>query len=264
MPQFSILTFNCFGAPFTEHRALRFRQIAKEIKKLDPDIVMLQEVIYRSDMRILLRELDGIYHFPTINFAAGYLNRNGGLLTISKHKFKAINFEGFTKQGVFPYGMIDSTINKGYLHAKIQINQELDLEVINTHLVRNYFETEAMREVQYKQLRQIHFYMKKIEGAIILGGDFNCRINTANYHTFMHLSKLVNPNTEPICTFDTQHSNFLSTFGREECSRIDYTLYNNFKPKSVVQTKVFTEPYVGRKIETFLSDHYGLYTVFEL
>ena len=70
---------------------------------------------------------------------------------------------------------MDAIANKGCLHIKIQKGDE-KINVLNMHL-----QAGAGINIRMKQLEEINNFMEKLEipeeEGIILGGDFNLRLN---------------------------------------------------------------------------------------
>jgi len=181
-----ILTWNIFGVscfdsvkilnPFNDAKP-RYPYIKEAIKESDPDILLLQEVIFPWD-NSFVSSIEG-YHFHNKEIV-----RSSGLAAGTKGKPQAVNYTTFKDQARLfnPKQFSDKFLRKGY--------QELDLGdlvVINTHLANSYTKTDTADSTMNSQAEQLLEHIrerKKEDRRIILGGDLNFRKGSPLYDAF--------------------------------------------------------------------------------
>ena len=138
--------------------------LIKKIQELDPDVVFLQEIILKNNLRHF--ELPG-YEVCAVK---GRIFAKGGLVILSKLKIKNFYFQKFQAQGkIFSQQITDRMLGKGFLVAHLENGQTL----VNTHLVSFYYG--PPEEVDHGRKSQTTELISSIKHhpKIIMGGDFN-------------------------------------------------------------------------------------------
>jgi len=161
----NIFTQNAFGLPFTR-RKRRFRALCALIRRLNPDVVFLQEVMVAGDERFF--RIDG-YHLAYVPH--GLVN-SGGLLTLSRVPLTRVRFTRFESQGCWYNRQVtDRVIGKGWLEADAA---DWGVTLVNTHLVSTYIES-AEFVYDAGQLAQLKQLLRAVEwmGPAVVAGDFN-------------------------------------------------------------------------------------------
>jgi endonuclease/exonuclease/phosphatase family metal-dependent hydrolase len=260
MKDLSVLCLNCFGSPISSNILLRFKLIAKEIEKLSPDLVMLQEVISPNYMKILHDELDK-FGWKFYSSRSG-LFVSGGLVIISKNlELKNLEFHKFKVQGpITLLSLTDRILGKGFQTVECKINGK-DILLINTHLLCLYSKRKRDYEAQEKQLNQLSdFITAKNADNIILAGDLNndpdsaMVLNFKNKHNFIDT---LNTNAITVDSNNLNRKGLLKLFGNDKPYRTDYV----FVAKGMNIDKgevIFKDPQMANDKNIHLSDHYGI------
>ena len=160
-----IYTQNVYGLPFTDRRR-RFDALARQIRELSPDVVFLQEVLFKGDDAHF--QVEG-YHRAFV--PSGPWNR-GGLLTLSRTPIRRVRFQPFRAQGAWHNRQLsDRLLGKGWLEAEVPA---WGLTLVNTHLVSTYREEHAFVH-DHGQRAQLDELLQAVRamGPSILAGDFN-------------------------------------------------------------------------------------------
>ncbi len=161
-------------------------KIIKYLKKLDADIICLQEVLY-NQFAVLKQSLkvDGVFaaniNKPTLMY---------GIATLSKNEI-------LDKEHVF---LKSKGEQRGFLHTNI-FSKHCCIDVMNTHLGLD-------KDERKEQLNQIIDYTNRLRKAKVICGDFNEKnifINTFN-------DSAIYTNNQSIATFEKSNA------------RIDYIL----------------------------------------
>lgn len=266
MKDLSVLCLNCFGSPISINRLLRFRLIAKEIEKLNPDLVMLQEVISPNYMKILHDELDKFgWKFHS---SRSELFVSGGLVIISKSlELKNLEFRKFKEQGpITLLSLTDRILGKGFQTAECKINGK-DILLINTHILCLYSKRKRDYEAQEKQLNQLSdFITAKNADNIILAGDLNNDPDSTMILNFKNKHNLIDTLSTKEITVDSNNLNrkgLLKLFGDGKSYRTDYLFVT--KGMKIEKCKVvFKASHRINSKTIHLSDHYGITTKIKL
>ncbi len=219
-----IFNLNCWLLPgISKHNNKRLKLIIKTIKKIDPDIVALQEVWLNKHVKIIESELK---EYSFIKSKSRVFNKTG-LLTgvkIKKQKHKIKSFPITNK-----HSFIERIAKKGF-HI-IQISQNLFF--VNTQLY-------APTNIKEKSItfEQFNCIQKEImDKKIILVGDLNIIKKD-----LIKLNKIFN------CDCDDENTLSINNpYVVESNKKVDYVLLtknNNLN----ISTKTLTNP--------ILSDHY--------
>ena len=126
----NIVTFNIACIPkyinLLNNEKKRLHHIKNLLKKLNPDIILLQEV-FSSYSRDILKTFLKKNNYNIILSPNTYLYLNGGLLIASKYKI--IDSDYYSYKNYFGE---DSLSYKGILYAQIIINNKI-INIFNTH-----------------------------------------------------------------------------------------------------------------------------------
>ena len=125
-----ILSWNVFLRPkiLKDQQLKRVRHIALTIKKLDADIVLLQEVFHKRAREILIDSLKHLYPYNARNNRKSVFGYSSGLITFSKQKIDKSTSLYFSKSSGS-----DRLAKKGGLLVDIQTGKQ-HISVLNTHL----------------------------------------------------------------------------------------------------------------------------------
>ena len=175
----------------------RAEALAREIKRISPDVICLQEVATWSAGRGVLpfypNDNEYAINFLTIleneledaglNYTIAVKKENESIIVPSKkYKFisltdynviltkdeiKILNTDGghFKKQRIVGLGLLTFKFKKGWVSALIEKNGN-KYNIINCHL-------DLVTKIKYKQIEEIFSICSKSKVPTILGGDFN-------------------------------------------------------------------------------------------
>ena len=133
MPTFTLLTFNCLGAPGVGTRR-RLLTLARELEGALYDVVCLQEVQAQMYRRLLMRACAS---YACVSAPYIYAPR-GGLLTLARPTIIGNQFTPFRERGrLHSPAIIDWPLHKGVLRTTLALG-DLPVVVFNTHLNANY------------------------------------------------------------------------------------------------------------------------------
>ena len=161
-----LVTYNIWGLPswMTGARPGRYPPIARELERLDPDIILLQEA-WTAKARTSA-PANGRW---AIARAAGQHTffQQSGLVTLSKWPIVGGEFYPFSR-AAFP----DRFVNKGVLKVTVQLAGGQVFNVWNVHLQEGDWP-----EIRLSQVRELLSHVQAAEDdqvADLVGGDFNC------------------------------------------------------------------------------------------
>ena len=241
-----LVTYNIWGLPawMTGERTGRYRQIAHELERLDPDIILLQEA-WTAKARKSAPD-NGRW---AIGRGAGqhtFFQQNG-LVTLSKCPIIGGEFYPFTRSA-FP----DRFVNKGALKVTIQLAGGKALNIWNVHLQEG-----SSPEIRRSQVRELVLRVQAAEDgqiADLVGGDFNC---TPDSPLYRELANSLGPSVQqlgdadPFVTWDGLSAK--PGAGRT----IDYIFIRERTPCENLhagQHRVFA----AASLKQRLSDHFGI------
>jgi endonuclease/exonuclease/phosphatase family metal-dependent hydrolase len=241
-----LVTYNIWGLPswMTGARAGRYSPIARELKRLDPDVVLLQEAWTTEARRAA--PADGRW---AVARAAGQHTffQQSGLVTLSKYPILGGEFYPFSRAA-----WLDRFVNKGALKVTVQLPGKQVLNVWNVHLQEG-----GSAEVRRSQIRELVAHVRGAEDgqiADLVGGDFNC---TPQSPCYRELADALGPSVrqpggaDPFVTWDGLSSK------PSAGETIDYVFIQprtTCKTLQAVAHVAFTAP--GRELR--LSDHLGI------
>lgn len=229
----------------------RLELIQLLLKKLNPNIILLQEVFSNYSRNILYQFFkEHKYNVLLSPYNSVYLN--GGLLIATKHRIITSNY--YTYKNCFGE---DSLSCKGILYAQLVVKRKV-IHLFNTHNnnIKPSFSLHKNTEIIYKkQLKElinyIYYIKKKYKSynkiinstniSYILAGDFNLNHNSKLYHYIINRLKKhykVCTNKKEIITDNLDNT------------QVDYIIncYDK-KIKSIPYSKTMTIP------NLFISDH---------
>ncbi|HWW00368.1 MAG TPA: endonuclease/exonuclease/phosphatase family protein [Candidatus Acidoferrum sp.] len=177
-----LLSYNIWGLPgwMTGARSGRYPQIARELDRLNPDIILLQEA-WTAKARKSAPATDSWWRAR----AAGQHTffQQSGLMTLSKFPIMGGEFYPFSR-AAFP----DRLVSKGVLKTTICLPDGSILNVWNVHLQEGG--PAAVRRSQVQELVSRVQAAEDGQIADLVGGDFNC---TPESPFFQELQQALGP-----------------------------------------------------------------------
>lgn len=249
-----ILSLNIWGAPYAKDRAARLGAITDEIKRLNPDVIVLQEVFLPGQRQHFIEALAPIYNYSHY-FYSGVIG--SGLLTLSRYPIVDAIFHRFRLGGKperLQHG--DYFAGKGIGLTRIDAPEGL-YNVFNSHTHAQYQEQDTDEYAiftdsnLYEAARFINAYAD--DNPTILCGDLNTQPDQTGYRIITTLANLADAYLEqhaahPV-TFSAQNP---YTGHDDQC--LDYILLRNAQSSTI--TRCMTEHFTGAYLA--YSDHYGL------
>jgi len=275
-----VLNLNTWGLgwPISSDRQARFRALREVIAHSGYDVILLQEVWYRSDHDLLRTALPYSTYFGIFNSGcSGYLLPIGcsGLTILSRHPFVSVDFTPFTERGQFWSFDGEIFVQKGLGRARILYGPDkLSIDLFTTHLVSytNNPNRDNNRIRYIQTLETIRLIDKTDADVKIFAGDVNALpfpgiINgkrqpyslLTSIMTDSLVDKYPDASWHPwFATFGNHHNTYSASDAPE---RIDYLMYWA-SPHIAMCTRNFTMPMYttkNRKGEVVsLSDHEAL------
>jgi endonuclease/exonuclease/phosphatase family metal-dependent hydrolase len=241
-----LVTYNIWGLPswMTGARSGRYPRIARELERLDPDIILLQEA-WTAEAR-KSAPAAGPW---SIARAAGQHTffQQCGLVTLSRFPIVGGEFYPFSR-AAFP----DYFVNKGVLKVTVRLSSGQRLNVWNVHL-----QDGGTAELRLSQIRELESHVQAAEDgqiADLVGGDFNC---TPESRLFLELANSMGPSVqqlagaEPFVTWDGMSGK------REAGQALDHIFIKRRKKFQIVQA-VPRVVFEAERLEQRLSDHFGI------
>ena len=249
---FKLVTYNVWGLPswMTGARSGRYPQIARELERLDPDVILLQEA-WTAKARKSVPEKG---HW-SIARAAGqhtFFQQNG-LVTLSRFPIIGGEFYPFIR-AAFP----DRLVNKGVLKVTVRLGNGQVLNIWNVHL-----QDGGTPAIWLSQVGELVERVKAAEDgqvADLVAGDFNC---TPESPLFRRLSEAFGPSAQelsgnrPFVTWD----GLSAKLGAGET--LDHIFVCRRTPFETVQASPHVA-FAAAQREERLSDHFGIEAVLRL
>jgi endonuclease/exonuclease/phosphatase family metal-dependent hydrolase len=243
-----LVTYNIWGLPswMTGARSGRYPKIARELERLDPDFILLQEAWTTKARRAVPAK--GPW---SIARAAGQHTffQQSGLVTLSRFPIIGGGFYPFSR-AAFP----DRFVNKGVLKVTVQMPNGVVLNVWNVHL-----QDGGTEEIRRSQIRELVSRLQEAEDgqiADVIGGDFNCTPESSLYG---ELARSLGPSVQQLSGAD-----FVTWDGLSEKpgggQTLDYVFVRGCTPFQNMQATprvVFTATSPAER----LSDHLGIEAV---
>ena len=259
MPQFSLITLNCFGVPTPTTRR-RLLTLAHELDRQGSNVVCLQEVQAHTYRRLLTQ---ANARYPVNAYEPFVHAPKGGLLTLARQPIKQQRFTLYRERGMwYTPAVMDWILHKGVLATDITCDG-LPIVVLNTHLVANYqgnwSERNRFARSEWAQLQQLAEIVmaQPAEALVVACGDFNIPRGSWMYERFLAASGM----TDPLAGDTRWTYRALEGLAQRFGQPIDFALVRtpqlrNFQIKSDL---IFRDrmPLLGGD-EGYLSDHCGV------
>jgi endonuclease/exonuclease/phosphatase family metal-dependent hydrolase len=225
MTNFTVYTLNTWGAPYAQHQNARARAIAREILRLLPDVVCLQEVFLAQPRHIIKTETQQAYPHQ-LYFRSGWIG--SGLMILSRHLIIKKSFEKFYLGGKpedIRHG--DYYAGKGIGVARIQLKDEI-VDVYNTHTHAQYDDDEYAFYTLSNLWQSVHFIRRFSENVRhVLVGDLNSLPNELGYQVvrqYTPLNDAFSDRNPEALGFTFRAAN---PYVRSRDQRLDYVLYSS-------------------------------------
>ena len=252
-----ILSWNVFLRPkiLKDQQLKRVRHIAFTIKKLDADMVLLQEVFHKRAREILIDSLKHIYPYNARNNRKSVFGYSSGLITFSKQKIDKSTSLYFSKSSGS-----DCLAKKGGLLVDIQTGKQ-HISVLNTHLQAG--SKPKKQRVRMHQVEEISKLCMNRNQLMVFAGDFNIRFESIFFHRLKQKLHVTNKN--PILKSAIKHT---ANFSDQELFpvqglpvRIDHIMIKSSKEDIHLNYLEIKEP---RHNDKRLSDHNPIIGVIQL
>lgn len=240
------VTFNIWGLPgwMTGAPPGRYPRIARELERLDPDVILLQEAWTAGARKAIPTNLQWSVARATGQHT--FFQQNG-LVTLSKFPIVGGEFYPFAR-AAFP----DRIVNKGVLKVTVQLPDSRLVNIWNVHMQDGH--ATSIRGTQVRELIARVQAAEDGQIADLVGGDFNC---TPESELCQELVQGLGPNlqqlshTAPFVTWD----GLSQKQGRG--AMIDYIFVREratFQSLQASQHPAFT----AHDLKQRLSDHLGI------
>lgn len=251
-------TFNVWGLPeaFSDDVSSRMRGLVARLPDLELDVLMLQEA-WTEEVRDTIRAGALAAGFEV----AGGSASSGGLMVLSRLPIHSSRFETFRFRGDperFAQG--EFLGGKGFQTLTLESAQG-PTTLINTHLHARYRRSRPRLNsaVRTAQLAEIIGAMHRIDGMLVVGGDFNCSADDVEYRIFnglTHAVELGGGHSHPTLS----KSNYYKQRRTGPDKRVDYLFVRpgrHDRWQSADVATLFAEPEHIRGRDRSLSDHFG-------
>lgn len=249
---FKLVTYNIWGLPswMTGARSGRYTRIARELERLDPDVILLQEAWTAKARKAAPADSHWV-----IARAAGQHTffQQSGLMTLSRFPIIGGQFYPFSR-AAYP----DRLVNKGVLKATVQLANGQVLNIWNVHLQNG-----GPRAIRLSQVRELVARVTSADDgqiADVVAGDFNCTPDSVVYR---ELSDALGPSAlelsgaSPFVTWD----GLSAKPGAGET--LDHVFVRRRTPIESVRASERVAFTAARQQER-LSDHFGIEAVLNL
>jgi endonuclease/exonuclease/phosphatase family metal-dependent hydrolase len=241
-----LVTYNVWGLPswMTGARSGRYPRIARELERLDTDVILLQEAWTPN-----ARKSAPAGTRWAIARAAGQHTffQQSGLVTLSRFPIIGGRFYPFSR-AAFP----DRLVNKGVLKVTLQLANGQVLNVWNVHL-----QDAGSSAVRFTQVRELIMRVRAAEDgqiADLVAGDFNC---TPGSSLYQELSHALGPSVQEL----SGSTPFVTWDGLSAKPGAGETLDHIFVRRRTPFETVQASPHVAfsaARREDRLSDHFGI------
>lgn len=241
-----VLTWNAWGLPaVSTNLEARMAALPDAIAKLDPDVVLLQEIWAESDGLNIKRGLDRHGYHYTSHLAHTRYGMTG-LFTASKLPLENVGFLPFASGRIgHSFWHLEWIASKGI--GSYLVRTALgEVEIQNTHLQAQY-DTDSYDAERLSQASEILLMHRDWSLPLVLGGDFNSGAEELPRQALLDLDELI----------DTMPSPRPDTI---------YVRSGNKMTIRVVETRqALTEPVpLANGVTTVLSDHPAVVVDLEL
>ncbi len=188
-----LVTWNIWDLPvISTWRARRMRGIGREIARLDPDVVGIQEAWVERDRELLLETAQrhgwtpaGVVYFPSHIMGSG-------LWILSKHPIEETFYRRFTADNAW-YNIThgDWWAGKGIALARLRLPEGGVVDLFNTHLIGRYRrDGDPYQDVRDVQMHDLAEFVEETAcgtaPAFVLG-DLNTTAQARNFVTLTGL-----------------------------------------------------------------------------
>ena len=250
-----VVTLNCFLNPRSLTAGIRLRLIARELRLMAPDIILLQEVILKSCRRWLERCLRSL-GYRCYSEEGRWFTR-GGLLTAARGVINRAEFTSFRNQGgLIGFVMGDAIMSKGCQRLEATIGSKR-LILVNTHLLEHYgWENWRDRNSNLAaQVDEIKAFLQAVpaEANLLVGGDFNFSPSSRFYRQLIDGLELKDTVAERAAWDGTGKH-----YATHADGRLDYIFYRGLDLGSTKSALVFRAPLTIARSKHYPSDHLGV------
>lgn len=259
MAEFSLVTYNCFGAP-TPRARRRLLALAHELNRRAESVVLLQEVQANIYRRLLIEASTG---YPFSSYEPFIYAPKGGLLTLAQLPIERREFILYrAREIVRPPAMMDWALHKGVLLVRTAV-AGVPVVLLNTHLSANYSvnwnQGNHYARIEQAQLRQLAeiVHAQPAEALVVAAGDFNIPRGSWLYDEFLSESGMIDPLAGDQRPTHRPPAGLPARFARS----IDFALLRlpELPNVSVHSDLCFTQPVpIGGARLGYLSDHDGI------
>src|SRR5262245_20311097 len=259
MAHFSLVTFNCLGAPARNARR-RLLALAQELRQRADNVVCLQEAQVHAYRKLLIQECSQ-HRFSC--FEPFVYAPKGGLLTLARLAIEHYEFMLYrSREIVRPPALMDWALHKGVLLTRLSI-ADLPIVVLNTHLSANYSANwntgNHYARIEHSQLQQLAEIVRAQppEALVVAAGDFNIPRGSWLYNDFVRESGMIDPLAGDSRPTHRPPLRLPSRFAKP----IDFALVRlpELPGLAIESDLCFDQPVLlagGRR--GYLSDHYGV------
>jgi endonuclease/exonuclease/phosphatase family metal-dependent hydrolase len=247
-----LVTYNIWGLPgwMTGAHSGRYPKIARELDRLNPDLILLQEAWTAKARRSV-----PAYGPWSVARAAGQRTffQQSGLVTLSKFPIIGGRFYPFSRSA-FP----DRFVNKGALKITVQLPTREVLNIWNVHL-----QDGGSPEIRLSQIRELIARVQSAEDgqvADLIGGDFNC---TPDSPLYQELSNSLGQSVQQL----SGAAPFVTWDGLSSKPGMGQTLDYIFVRCQAGAEELKAEPraaFAAADLDKRLSDHLGIEAVVDL
>ncbi|MCK5016343.1 MAG: endonuclease/exonuclease/phosphatase family protein [Candidatus Peribacteraceae bacterium] len=259
MKNVKVLTFNTWGIPFNSTKKARIGALSNHIKKLDVDIILLQELWELKDYNTIVKECG--YPYVTEYGRFPYIGNYAGMAILSKYPIVKTEKIDYHWRGLIPDYV------KAAMHSEIIVAGR-KISVFNTHLTANLkvslgnehnlfgkimFTSDYEEETRWDQLKTLTKHINKAlrpGHAVILGGDLNCGAQYKLWYRWEDLLRIRYKDLYNTMSYTKGlPSTYKNKFAGQNQGQLDHII--GFGGAEVLKSKVIFKT-------THLSDHFGV------
>jgi endonuclease/exonuclease/phosphatase (EEP) superfamily protein YafD len=156
-------------SPFVKERRA---QLPMEIRKVDADVVLLQEVYGQAERRAVAEALNSTYPNAIFPRARRGIGQENGVLTLSR--FPASGRTILFRDNPWDESLLDS---KGFLSSTHLLEEGLNLHILNAHTTAGGFfhrpEDPGIDQIRSLQIAQILDEQSRMSSPVVIAGDLN-------------------------------------------------------------------------------------------
>ena len=168
-------------APFVEERVI---ELPRQLRKLNPDILILQEVYWQWHREWIISELRDLLPHSLYSRKIRHLGLENGLMMLSK-------MPGSGSLHLFQAAPPDERFldSKGFFAANLAMSNG-NLNVINLHTTAGGFwlhpESSKANRIRASQIQQVLDYARTVTGTLLITGDLNAGpgVSEENFRQF--------------------------------------------------------------------------------